>query len=153
MGNVMRRCFVERVHVNLEFQVGGGTAGLRKRSEPGTLIRDRYLTRIGCGERRAIGRIRKAAARVRTTPDERVRGRRQRRNRARRTWRREQEGMFGDSPSRAKGSVRPTRHERDARKGGEGGQTMVAGAERANGSRLARASHAEGTPTDVRKAG
>ena len=28
--------------------------------EPGTLIRDRYLTRIGCGERRAIGRIRKA---------------------------------------------------------------------------------------------
>ena len=61
--------------------------------------------------------------------------------------------MFGDSPSRATGSVRPTRHERDARKDDEGGQTMVAGGERADGFRLERASNAEGTPTDVRKAG
>ena len=60
--------------------------------------------------------------------------------------------MFGDSPSRAKGSVRPTRHERDARKDGKGGQTMVAGDGRADGFRLARANHAEGTPTEVRKA-
>jgi hypothetical protein len=75
-----------------------------------------FLTVDAMQESNLIRILQQGDARVRATPDERVRGRPQGRNRARRTWQSEQEGMFGDSPSRATGSVRPTRHERDARK-------------------------------------